>query len=113
MSLRPWLSGFGARLAKGSNSRIVRQRMARTGRPDQMVQQLEERTLLTATALAIGTDLTVLTDAAEDVTVRANTVSGNTEVLINGTVLASGSTVAAGSLTSLTIVTGQVITRLT
>jgi Ca2+-binding RTX toxin-like protein len=62
---------------------------------------------LTATALVIGTDLTILTDASEDVIVQANAVSGNAEVLIDGTVLTAGSTIPAVSLTSLTSITGS------
>ena len=108
MSLRPWLSGFRARL---NNSRKVRNGRTRPGRPVQLVQSLEERTLLTATALVIGTDLTVLTDADEAVSVRANATNGNAEVLIDGVVLASGSNVPAGSLTSLTIQTGSANNR--
>ena len=102
MSLRPWLTGFRARLNKTRSRRGIRPQAQLT-----RSEQLEHRTLLTATALVIGTDVTVLTDAAEDVKVRANTTSGNAEVLIDGVVLASGSTVPAGSLTSLTIVTGS------
>jgi Ca2+-binding RTX toxin-like protein len=104
VSLRPWLSGFCTRL---NNSRLRRVARGRASGPQQTTQQLEQRTLLTATALVIGTELTVLTDAAEAVTVQANATSGNAEVLINGAVLGSGSTVPAGSLTSLTIVTGS------
>ena len=100
MSLRPWLSGFRTRLKNTRTRRVGRDRVVAT-------EQLEQRTLLTATALVIGTELTVLTDAAENVTVRANATSGNAEVLINNTVLASGSTVPAGSLTGLTIATGS------
>ncbi|MGZ0162813.1 MAG: beta strand repeat-containing protein [Planctomycetales bacterium] len=104
MSLRPWLSGFRARL---NNSQKVRNGRNRSDRRVQLVQSLEERTLLTATALVIGTELTVLTDAAEDVSVQANATSGNAEVLINGVVLAAGSIIPAGSLTGLTIATGS------
>ena len=96
MSLRPWLSGFRARLNNSRGRRIARRRDVPS---QQITEQLEQRTLLTATALVIGTDLTVLTDAAEDVTIRANATTGNAEVLINNTVLASGSSVPAGSLT--------------
>ncbi|MDA1166409.1 MAG: hypothetical protein O3B13_25215, partial [Planctomycetota bacterium] len=104
MSLQSWLSGFRARL---HNSRVRRVARNRTSSPRQMTQQLETRTLLTATALVIGAELTVLTDAAEDVSVQANGTTGRAEVLIDGVVLASGSTVPASSLTSLTIVTGS------
>ena len=100
MSLRPWLSGFRARLNHQRSRRLTGNRSSRT-------EQLEQRTLLTATALVIGTDLTVLTDAAEDVTVQANATTGNAEVLIDGTVLSAGSTVPASLLTGLTIVTGS------
>jgi Ca2+-binding RTX toxin-like protein len=100
MSLRPWLSGFRARLHNSRVRRVASNRASSS-------QQLEQRTLLTATALVIGTELTVLTDADEDVTVQANSTSGNAEVLINGVVLGSGSTVPAGSLTRLDIVTGS------
>ena len=104
MSLRPWLSGFRARLNNSRGRRIARRRDVPS---QQITEQLDQRTLLTATALVIGTDLTVLTDAADDVTIRANATTGNAEVLINNTVLASGSSVPAGSLTGLTIVTGS------
>ena len=100
MSLRPWLTGFRARLNHQRSRRLTGNRSSRT-------EQLEQRTLLTATALVIGTDLTVLTDAAEDVTVQANATTGNAEVLIDGTVLSAGSTVPASLLTGLTIVTGS------
>ncbi len=103
MSLRPWLSGFRARIQK---SQKVRRSGRSSVRAVQTVQPLEERTLLTATALVLGTDLTVLTDADESISVGVNTTTGNAEVQIDGTVLASGSTVAAGSLTSLTIQSG-------
>ena len=103
MSLRPWLSGFRARLQHQRTRRTGRRR---SGGGSQS-EQLEQRTLLTATALVVGTELTVLTDAAEDVTIQANPTSGRAEVLIDGEVLESGSTVPAGSLTSLTIVTGS------
>ena len=76
MSLRPWLTGFHARLNNTRSRRVVRSRQRQT-------EQLEQRTLLTATALVIGTELTVLTDAAEDVTVQANATTGRAEVLIN------------------------------
>ena len=69
MSLRPWLSEFRARLSNGSSRRKVCHNKARGTRPVEVVQRLEERTLLAATALVIGTDLTVLTDADEAVTV--------------------------------------------
>jgi Ca2+-binding RTX toxin-like protein len=104
VSLRPWLSGFRDRL---HNSRVRRIARNCASNPQQMTQQLEQRTLLAATALVIGTELTVLTDADEAVTVQANTTSGNAEVLIDGVVLASGSIVPAGSLTSLDIVSGS------
>ena len=107
MSLRPWLSEFRARLSNGSSRRKVCHSKARGTRPVEVVQQLEERTLLAATALVIGTDLTVLTDADEAVTVGVDSLSGNAEVLINGAVLAAGSTISAGSLTSLSIRTGS------
>ncbi len=100
MSLRPWLSGFRARLNHQRSRRLTGNRRSRT-------EQLEQRALLSATALVIGTDLTVLTDAAEDVTVLANATTGNAEVLIDGTVLSAGSTVPASLLTGLTIVTGS------
>jgi Ca2+-binding RTX toxin-like protein len=107
MSLRPWLSGFRARLSNSSNRRKACRDKTRCVRTLQAVQRLEERTLLTATALVIGTELTVLTDADETVTVGVNSTTGNTEVLIDNVVLAAGSTVPAGSLTSLLIQTGS------
>ena len=64
MSLRPWLSGFRARLNNSRGRRIARRRDVPS---QQITEQLEQRTLLTATALVIGTDLTVLTDAAGEV----------------------------------------------
>jgi Ca2+-binding RTX toxin-like protein len=104
MSLRPWLSGFRARLHQ---SRKVRSARTRSPHRVQAIQSLEERTLLAATALVIGTDLTVLTDADEAVTVGVDLLSGNAEVLIDGAVLAAGSTISADSLTSLSIRTGS------
>ena len=96
MSLRPWLSGFRARIQKSQKVRRTGRSSVRAG---QIVQPLEERTLLTATALVLGTNLTVLTDADESISVGVNTTTGNADVQIDGTVLASGSPVAAGALT--------------
>ncbi|MDA0284040.1 MAG: hypothetical protein O3B86_11875, partial [Planctomycetota bacterium] len=104
MSLRPWLTGFRARL---NHSRLRRDARLRAARPQQSLQQLEQRTLLTATALTIGTDVTVLTDANEKVVVTPNATTGRAEVFINDVVLSSGSSVPAASLTGLTIITGS------
>ena len=99
MSLRPWLSGFRARLNNSRTRRVPTNRGSSS-------QQLEQRTMLTASALVIGTELTILTDADEAITVQANATSGNAEVQIDGVVLGSGSTIPAGSLTGLTIFAG-------
>ena len=104
MSIRPWLAGFRARLKRDHHRRVAR---GRQNGSQSVVQNLEQRTLLTATGLLIGTELTILTDADESVVVQSDTTTGNVQVLVNGTDLDSTPTVSASALTSLTIVTGD------
>jgi Ca2+-binding RTX toxin-like protein len=104
MSLRPWLTGFRNRLNQGQKRRSSRKQ---TNQNRAQVQSLEQRTLLTATALVIGSELTILTDSNETVVVQQNATTGNVEVLVNGTALTAASTISASVLTVLTVVTGD------
>lgn len=103
MAIKPWLAGFRARL-QATRRRSVLRRPAQRQLMD--VQNLEQRTLLAATGLLVGSELTILTDANESVSVSAD-ASGNVDVQVNSQPLTGFGTIAASALTSLSVFTGD------
>ena len=72
------------------------------------MEELETRTLLAASALFLGGELQILTDADEDVIVRANPNSTTSvQVLVNNTPLVNLPGLTTAQVTSLLIVTGD------
>lgn len=71
-------------------------------------EMLQDRTLLTAQVLLLGSELQILTDADEDVTVQEDPGNaGFVQVLIDSSVASSQPTVSGASLTQITIETGD------
>jgi Ca2+-binding RTX toxin-like protein len=96
--LKPWLAGIGNRVR--SKRRTNRRKNAHTS------ESLEQRTLLTVTALLITpTELVVVSDRDDSITVRAN-LNGDVEVLDDGVILNIG-TIPASTLTKIEVVGGD------
>lgn len=117
MSVRPWLDGLRLRLKnrcpgrRNGNQALRRLQSANRNSSPVMHRQaeiLQDRTLLTAQVLLLGSELQILTDADEDITVQEDPGNaGFVQVLINSAVADSQPTVAGSSLTQLTIVAGD------
>ena len=113
MSLTSWLESLRTRCTGYSASAFRRDRMDRARRAEsisplvQQVEPLEERALLSVSALLINGTLNVTASGADNITVRANSTTGRLEILGNNNVLV-GSTpnVSASALTGL-VVTGS------
>src|SRR5436190_1318216 len=98
MSLTSWLESLRSGRAGYATRRGRVERSRHT-------EELEPRALLTVSALLIGSELNVFTDAADSVAVRAN-VGGQVEILANGAVLTTAPTPNASAVTAI-VVTGS------
>jgi Ca2+-binding RTX toxin-like protein len=118
VSIRPWLEGLAIRLSRrnrrSQSGKIGRQSQAfRRSRSDAhlaavQLESLEDRTLLTAQVLLLGTELLIFTDADESVEIRedpARPFFG--QVLIDGNVSTSVPALDATLITSISIETGD------
>ena len=114
MSLTSWLQSLrmGAeRVARPESSKGVmsggpKPRPSRwSGRATHAAECLETRVLPTVAALLIGTELNVVTDGADSITVRTN-ATFQVEILANGVVLNTAPTVNASAIQKL-VVTGS------
>ena len=108
MSLTSWLQSLRSR--SQSRQRVGGFRGSRDVRPlsgesGYGAECLEARVLPTVSALLIGTELNVFTDAADSIAVRANP-GGQVEILANGAVLLTAPTPAASTVTAI-VVTGS------
>ncbi len=70
-------------------------------------EDLEKRTLLTVTGVAVGTELTVFVDSINAITVQRNSATDNIEILENGTPSPSVPLLDAGTLTGLHFLGGD------
>ena len=111
MALTSWIESLRARCIGCANSsrpvwRDAPRRDSRRGASchTQAAEQLEDRTLLSVSALLINGTLNVTASGADNITVRANSTTGKVEVLGNNNVLV-GSTpsVNASALTGLVV----------
>ena len=112
MSLKSWLDSLRARCIGYSASAFRRDRADRARRAEsinplvQQVEPLEERALLSVSALLINGTLSVAASGADNITVRANSTTGKVEVLNNSTLVGTVPNVNASALTGL-VVTGS------
>ncbi|MBM81845.1 MAG: hypothetical protein CMJ78_14815 [Planctomycetaceae bacterium] len=106
MHINSWLDTLRLRLrsnkaglsnAAGSS---VRRRKHRTPF-SQVIEMLEDRSLLSVSALLVGTELTVESDADDSILIQDN--GGLVEVIVNGSSLASLGTIDATSVQSLIV----------
>ena len=93
MYLHHWLTGF--RAAPHSKRSHSRNRSS--------FEKLEKRTLLSVQTLVIGTEMTVLADANDNIAVGRNSVTGNVQIVANGVVQTGLATTQAATLTSLSV----------
>ena len=99
MKFTSWIERVGRSLKRGSSRKAVR--------PDCAVQaseQLEERSLLSASTLFIAGELNVSLGPKDSVAIRDNpAVAGNVLVVLNGTPVTNLSTVTASSVTKIIV----------
>lgn len=109
MKTLPWLKSFHRRLrgdAKLVRSGIRGRRRSRQQNPTH-IEQVEQRTLLSAVVLLVGSELQVLADADEAISVRENPSSpGQLDVQINGAAAPDTPAVATSQITSIDIQAG-------
>ena len=107
MARHPWMEAFRQRLVSSrAHQRRERRRQVAIGNP--ALERLEDRTLLSATAVLFGSELNIVTDSSENVTVRENPDSpGQVQVLIGLAPLTAGATATTSELTALVIRTGS------
>jgi Ca2+-binding RTX toxin-like protein len=98
--LAPWLKSIRNRVSRKSRRPVRSARRLRT-------EDLEKRTLLTVTGVAVGTELTVFVDSINDITVQRNTTTDNIEILENGTPAPSVPLLNAETLTGLHFLGGE------
>ena len=110
MSLTSWLQSLraGRSGCAGSARRRGHAEVCATGVGSlgQSVERLEERALLTVSALLIGSSLEIVATGADNVTVRAN-ASNQVEVLDQNGLLVSLPVLQASAVQSLTITGGD------
>ena len=70
-----------------------------------VIERLEDRALLTVSALLVGSELTLESDGADDIRVQAN--NGLVEVIANGSSLASLGTIDASTIQTLVLQGGD------
>lgn len=71
------------------------------------VEKLEQRTLLTVNTLLVGTELTVITDQAENLVVSRDATTDNVSLQANGSAVTSLGAISAANLTALFIFTSD------
>ncbi|MBM79352.1 MAG: hypothetical protein CMJ78_02005 [Planctomycetaceae bacterium] len=97
MRLLPWLNTLRSKLAK-SNSRSKNRRITRS------IERFEDRTLLTVSGFFLGGQLIVLSDGADDITIREDsTTPGNLEVLDDGTAITTLPPIDGTNVTSIVV----------
>ncbi len=102
MYLAPWLKSIRNRVTRTHKRR-------RPARPTRRIrsEDLEKRTLLTVTGVAVGTELTVFVDSVNDITVQRNTTTDNIEILENGSAVPTVPLLDATTLTGLHFLGGD------
>jgi hypothetical protein len=105
----PWLKTFHRRLqgnAQSVRSGIRSRRRSRQHAPTR-IEQVEQRTLLSAVVLLVGSELQVLADADEAISVRENpSQPGQLDVQINGAAAPDTPAIATSQLSSINIQAG-------
>ena len=105
MHFRSWLDGLRTYL----NSKPVVRRPGHVFRGRRSIEALEDRTLLSVTAVVLGGDLLVVADAGEDLVIREDPLNpGQIRLEVDGVVDTSiPQTLTASSLTSIAIEAGE------
>jgi Ca2+-binding RTX toxin-like protein len=97
-----WLKQFKQRLSKKSKRHQSRRSASAA------LENLEQRTLLSATGSLIGNELLIVTDAGESVSVAQDLLNPSfVEVLIDGDTISSLPTISLNDIQTLTILTGE------
>ena len=108
MSVRSWLDGLRSRLQNRRLRRTPETALNVRSRMMRRAETLQDRTLLTSQVLLLGTELQILTDADEDITVQEDAgAPGFVQVLIDSAVADSLPTVQTSLITQLTIIAGD------
>ena len=103
MKFTSWIERVGRSLKRGSSRKAVRRDCAVPAS-----EQLEERSMLSASTLFIAGELNVSLGPKDNVAIRDNPVSaGNVLVVINGTPVTNLSSVAASSVTKILVTGGD------
>ena len=107
MTVQFWLDGLRARLRKQQSRRLPAGQSQLHTRLSS-VERLQTRTMLTSQVLLLGSELRILTDADEDITVQEDSANpGFVQVLIDGTNAPGLPAVSGSALTQLTIESGD------
>ena len=100
MYLASWLKSIRNRVSSSRRLPVRSRRRLQS-------EDLETRTLLTVTGVAVGTELTVFVDSSDDITVQRNSTTDNIEILENGSPIPSVPLLNAQTLTGLHFVGGD------
>ena len=100
MYLASWLKSIRNRVSRKHRRPVRSARRLQT-------EDLEKRTLLTVTGVAVGTELTVFVDSTNAITVQRNSATDNIEILENGKPVPSVPLLNADTLTGLHFLGGD------